>query len=108
MDPNSQAFQQDVFLPISDWWDGGHIPNKNISETSQITKLNISDQTIHEFTTTSWVNDIGGGIKVEARNSFLNNELYIISGEGKEISEITNLLENKGSKIIIINSFKLQ
>ena len=103
MDPNSQAFQQDVFLPISDWWDGGHIPNKNISETSQITKLNISDQTIHEFTTTSWVNDIGGGIKVEARNSFLNNELYIISGEGKEISDITKLLQNKGSKIVSLS-----
>ena len=90
-------------MPISDWWYGGNIPNKNISETSQITKLNISDQTIHEFTTPSWIHDIGGGIKVEARNSFLNNELYIISGEGKEISDITKLLQNKGSKIVSLS-----
>ena len=103
MNPNSQPFQQDVFLPICDWWDGGHIPNKTISETSQINKLNISDQTIHEYTTPSWIHDIGGGIKVEARNSSLNKELYIISGEGKEISDITKLLENKGSNIVSLS-----
>ncbi len=103
MGMNEQPLQQEVFLPISEWWDGGNRTNSNISEKSQINQLGLRNEALHEFIAPSWEHDIGVGIKNEGKNSFPSKELYIISGEGKEISDITNLLENKGSKIVSLS-----